>query len=640
MRQHKPYVKIRVLLKFFLVTNSVILITSLLTLPSNASATPSKQVLLSPVGNKYVTKEFTTGSIQTSISNNESQTLSLDSGQVTNLIVKYSSETENQKLASFETSKSILENSGIKDPTAPEEIGFGYSVVDLGENISITEANQIIDKLENLPNVINAEIDTVVTLETVQSSPEWGIDRIDQRSLPLDNRYEYISDGTGVKIYVVDTGINSLHTEFTSRIPYGLYATGFTSFEDCNGHGTHVSGTAAGTTYGVAKNATIIPVRVFGCSSTTSLSTLISGLEAVVADHLAGEPAVLNMSLGTSGSDSLDAAVQAVINDGITVVVSSGNSTSNSCLTSPARVTGAITVNSSNELDASSSFSNFGSCSDIYAPGESIRSAWYTSTSASAISSGTSMASPHVAGVAARILQRTPTMTPSQVWDAINSLATPLIFAPGDGDPDKLLFASSDYPVANSIIWNINGGESVTPGPTTFTSGMSIGSLPGSPTRNGYTFDGWYIDSAFAGTAIDGTYTPSSPYGAITFYAKWNLIPVVDSPALVSANNVVPVVVVVAQVDTYDLAARTLGTKKMFSAKSLASQVGVKVVSNKATVSITVSKASKKFCTVSGSTLTTLKPGNCVATFITQEPKPKGGKMPKKTRTVKTFVVQ
>jgi uncharacterized repeat protein (TIGR02543 family) len=241
-------------------------------------------------------------------------------------------------------------------------------------------------------------------------------------------------------------------------------------------------------------------------------------LNSLVSDHQAGEPAVANMSLGGEASSALDSAVQAVINDGVTVVVASGNDGEYSCNYSPARVAAAITVNSSDRYDDDSSFSNYGACSDIYAPGESIISAWITSNSAVEYLSGTSMASPFVAGVAARILQRNPRFTPSQVWSAISNTATTVSFLPSAGDPDKLLFASS-----NSITWNANGGTSVEPGPSVYEAGGSIGSLPLTTTKAGHTFAGWWVDPTFStGSAITSQYTPGFPYGPVTLYAKWS----------------------------------------------------------------------------------------------------------------------
>ena len=429
--------------------------SAFLSSPANASFRDGEQLqLLAADSNRnFRTKAYIPSLNQSSESNFQSQAGSVKSGEVSRLIVKFSSNTATKNLASFNKSKEVLSSFGVVNPKLRQGIGFGFSVIELGEVVSEIEANRVVNELVNLPEVVFAEIDSVVTLdsflessesvlpESVQSSPVWGLDRIDQRSLPLDNTYTYGADGTGVKIYVVDSGINLSHTEFTSRIPYGYAPASLGSLSDCTGHGTHVSGTAAGTTYGVAKNATIIPVRVFDCSGTAPWSVVITALEWIASDHLAGEPAVVNMSLGGEASMFVDWAVQEVIDDGVTVVVASGNEEDWSCDYSPARVPDAITVNASNSDDTDSWFSNFGACSDIYAPGESITSAWYTSANATSTIDGTSMASPHVAGAAAKILQINPSFTPNQVWNELSNSATPLIFPVGYGDPDILLFS-------------------------------------------------------------------------------------------------------------------------------------------------------------------------------------------------------
>ena len=299
-------------------------------------------------------------------------------------------------------------------------------------------------QLERDPAVLSAEPDWVVSLDatprTVQTSATWGLDRIDQRS-GLNSQYDYGTTGAGVDVYVIDSGIVATHVEFTGRVGTGTtFVSDGRGTGDCNGHGTHVAGTIAGTTYGVAKQARVIPVRVFPCSGSTYTSTVISAIEWVRINRIPGRPAVINMSLGGGLSTSLNATVGLAVDSGIVVVVASGNDAVDSCYASPASALAAITVNASTSSDAYSSFTNYGACSDIYAPGSSITSAWWNSNTATATISGTSMAAPHVAGAAARVLERTPNATPAAVWSAIDAASTAVNFNRGSGDPNKLLY--------------------------------------------------------------------------------------------------------------------------------------------------------------------------------------------------------
>jgi aqualysin 1 len=289
------------------------------------------------------------------------------------------------------------------------------------------------------PRVLYVEEDGVMTTDATQSNATWGLDRTDQRDRPLNGTYVYNWSGSGVRAYVIDTGILTGHTQFGGRASNVFDATGGNG-QDCNGHGTHVAGTIGGSTYGIAKSVLPRGVRVFTCSGSTATSTIISGVNWVTSNHI--KPAVANMSLGGGASSSLDTAVNNLINAGVPVAIAAGNSNVDACNTSPARVANAITVGSTTSTDARSSFSNFGTCLDLFAPGSSITSAWWTSTTATNTISGTSMAAPHVAGVAALYLQANPSASPATVRNAIvNNSTTNRLSGIGSGSPNRLLYS-------------------------------------------------------------------------------------------------------------------------------------------------------------------------------------------------------
>jgi subtilisin family serine protease len=302
----------------------------------------------------------------------------------------------------------------------------------------MTEAEAL--ALSEDPRVRFVEEDQIVSLNATQTGATWGLDRIDQRARPLNGTYVYNYTGSGVRAYIIDTGIRTDHTQFGGRASVGYDAIGDgRNGQDCNGHGTHVAGTVGGSTYGVAKSVSLRAVRVLNCSGSGTNSGVIAGVDWVRANRQL--PAVANMSLGGGASSALDTAVNNAINSGVTFVVAAGNSNANACNYSPARVAAAITVGSTTSTDARSSFSNYGTCVDIFAPGSSITSAWYTSTTATNTISGTSMASPHVAGAAALYLQANPGASNATVRNAlVNGSTTNVVTNAGSGSPNRLLY--------------------------------------------------------------------------------------------------------------------------------------------------------------------------------------------------------
>ncbi|WP_234323517.1 S8 family peptidase [Streptomyces sp. NRRL F-2580] len=280
-----------------------------------------------------------------------------------------------------------------------------------------------------------------------QASAPWPLDRIDQRELPLDGSYTYSTRAEGVTVYIVDTGINTLHQEFGGRARFGYNAVFLGSSRDCNGHGTHVAATVGGETYGVAKGVSLVGVKVADCRGSGSLSAILKGLDWVVKDAAKAPrtPAVANMSMGGTPSHALDAAVIRAVASGITFTVAAGNDGKDACVGSPARVPQAITVGATDAADRRAPFSSHGPCVDLSAPGVGVTSAWKDSATATARASGTSMAAPHVAGVAALVLARGTARTPAQVSEALLRDAVPdRITALPAGTPNRLLHVPAE----------------------------------------------------------------------------------------------------------------------------------------------------------------------------------------------------
>lgn len=293
--------------------------------------------------------------------------------------------------------------------------------------------------------VERVEQDGVVTIQTTETSATWGIDRTDQTALPLSTTYSYTNTGAGVTAYIIDTGIRFDHSEFGGRATSGYDAVDGGSADDCNGHGTHVSGTVGGTKYGIAKGVSLVAVRVLDCGGSGSWSGVIAGMDWVATHH--SGPSVANMSLGGGASTSVDNALKNLIASGVTVGVAAGNGNrggrqQDACNYSPARVAEAITVGATDKTDTKTSWSNYGNCVDIFAPGSGITSSWYTSTTATNTISGTSMATPHVVGVAALYLQSNTNASPATVAAALSANSTKGIVKNSSTANNNLLFSN------------------------------------------------------------------------------------------------------------------------------------------------------------------------------------------------------
>lgn len=362
--------------------------------------------------------------------------------------------------------------------------------------------------------VASIEQDQVMTIDATQTGATWGLDRVDQHPLPLDGSYTYNNDGTGVTAYIIDTGIEFAHVDFGGRAVTGVdEVTTGGSAADCNGHGTHVSGTVGGSTYGIAKNVRLVAVRVLNCQGSGTTSGVIAGIDWVTNDHKAkGGSAVANMSLGGGFSSTLNQAVANSVAAGVVYAVAAGNSTADACSSSPSSEPSAITVAASDINDGFASFSNFGTCVDIIGPGVNITSDWYTTTTATNTISGTSMATPHVTGASALYLAANPGSTPAQVASALTTNATAnVVSGVPAGTPNKLLYT----------LFIGAGGAPPPPPPPPGPSASFTKSCSGltctftNTSTNATTYDWNFGDGSAHSTAVSPTHT--YPSGRATY---------------------------------------------------------------------------------------------------------------------------
>lgn len=353
---------------------------------------------------------------------------------------------------------------------------FGRALRGYSAEVPVARSQAFIESLRRNPEVLAVELDQPLRLrQTIQSAAPWGLDRSDQRSLPLSGGFSYLRSGQGVRAYIVDTGILASHQDFGGRVLEGYSSVADANgSSDCNGHGTHVAGIVGGSTWGVAKAVGLVPVRVLDCNGSGMSSSVIAGLDWILAHGV--KPAVVNLSLGGGVSPAMDAAVARLVAEGYAVVVAAGNSGVDACTSSPGREPSVLTVGASTATDERASYSNFGRCVDLFAPGSSIRSAYGSGPTATATMSGTSMAAPHVSGALALLLQRAPTATPAQLLSTLKTEATSgKLKTVGTGSPNLLLFSAiASSPIPRSSAVDALSGSAAASGSAAWLATVSV----------------------------------------------------------------------------------------------------------------------------------------------------------------------
>ena len=383
-------------------------------------------------------------------------------------------------------------------------------------------SNAALGELESDGRVVRIERDAAVHATTEQTGATWGIDRIDQTPLPLNGTYNYATTASNVTAFIIDTGIRFSHSEFGGRAVSGYDAVDGGSADDCNGHGTHVAGTVGGSTYGVAKQVHLVAVRVLNCQGSGTWSGVAAGIDWVTGHHTG--PSVANMSLGGGISSIVDTALDNSINSGVTYAVAAGNSSADACNYSPAHVAAALTIGATTSSDAQASYSNYGGCVDLYAPGSSVTSSWNTSDTATNTISGTSMATPHVTGGAALYLADHPSAAPADVANALEGDATNgVITSLGSGSPNLLLRVNKAYEPPATPTASIS--KSCSGASCTFTGSGSYGAASvsgygwafgdtgtgsGSPISHDYTTAGVGTYTVNLTVSFTGTFTTAT----------------------------------------------------------------------------------------------------------------------------------